>query len=58
MTVLCLVIGGAIIIGERCMTAHDRWAATFCDHDWCVTGYGGAGWHSTECATCGERGIA
>lgn len=25
MTVLCLVIGGAIIIGERCMDAHDRW---------------------------------
>lgn len=25
MTVLCLVIGGAIIIGERCRDAHDRW---------------------------------
>lgn len=28
MTVLCLVIGGALIIGERCMDARDR-----CDSD-------------------------
>ena len=26
MTVLCMVLVGAVIVAERCMTARDEWA--------------------------------
>jgi hypothetical protein len=27
-------------------------------HEWVNLGYGGAGWHLIQCATCGEKEIA
>ena len=27
MTVLCMVLVGAVIVAERCMTARDEWTA-------------------------------
>jgi hypothetical protein len=35
-----------------------RWWPKRHKHEWVTVGYGGAGWFSIRCETCGERDIA